>query len=162
MSKSPSLTLSRATIAEAREAGIEDHLALHWEEVEIEHARNPLAINWPAYRDLERQGVLRVYLLRRDARLIGYSVWFVQPPLHHSLTKWAVCDLLYVVPEERGRAGIKLVRDVERLLTDEGVKAINYNVKPANLDSRKPSGRVGLLLAKLGYRLVEEAWAKYI
>lgn len=168
MSKSrPLPTLRRSTLAEARAAGIEDFLALHWEEVESDQAVNPLAINWPAYRDLERSDVLRIFLLRRSDRLIGYSVWFVQPLLHHSLTRWAVCDLLYVDPaERRGRTGVFLIIESMRLLKEDGAKVVNISVKrrrePSDLGYSRGRDTVGKLLSRLGFDLAEEVWVKYI
>lgn len=162
--QSPTLTLDQATIAEARAEGLEDWFALHWEEVENDQAVNPLSINWSAYRDLERTEVLRVYLLRRGKRLIGYSCWFLQPLLHHATTRWAVCDLLYVIPEERkGWAGVFLIRESVRRLKADGARIINVSVKPrSNLDSQRGRGTVGTLLEKLGFSLAEETWVKYL
>lgn len=162
MSKSrTALSLSRATLAEAR-AEAEDLLALHWEEVEDHHAISPLAINWPAYRDLERTGVFRTYLLRRGAQVVGYSCWFLQPLLHHATTRWAVCDLLYVTPGERkGWTGVFLIRESVRLLKADGAKIINVSVKPrSNLATQRGRGTVGSLLEKLGFTLAEEVWVK--
>ncbi len=160
------LTLEWGTLDEARAEGFEDMAALHWEEVEIEHERVPLAPNWKAYRDLERQGVLRSALLRRDGALVGYAAWFVQPPLHHSLTLWAVSDLFYVDPAERGRAGAFLLRRSEQMLRDLGVRVIYYGVKPVkqpgDLGYKRGRDSVGRLLSKLGYAKIEEAWAKFL
>lgn len=162
----PKLTLSWGTIAEARADGFDDMLHLHWEEVENHHEDAPLAINWTAYRNLERAGVLRLLLLRRTGQLVGYSVWFVQPTLHHALSTWAVCDVLYVDPDtRRGRAGVQLIVEGERMLRELGVKAITYTVKPArqrgDLGYKRGRDSVGVLLSKLGYALDEETWAKH-
>jgi hypothetical protein len=159
------LTLRRSTIAEARAAGVEDFLALHWEEVETDQDISPLAINWHAYRDLERSGVLHTYLLRRGDTLIGYSTWFVQPLLHHSLTRWAICDLLYVAPEERkGWTGVFLIRQSIAFLKEAGAKIVNVSVKPRKaegaLDYSRGRDTVGSLLSRLDFTLVEEVWVK--
>jgi hypothetical protein len=161
MSRSRRLTLTPSSISQARADGIEDLLALHWAEVETDQAKNPLAINWAGYRDLEARGVFKPLLLYREGRLIGYTCWFIQPPLHHSLTCWAVCDLLYVPPEERlGMTGVYLIVESERQVRALGARTININVKAARFDTPHPPPTLGPLLARLGYRLTEEAWCK--
>lgn len=154
------LTLAPETIDQLRASGFDDLLVAHYEEVEDPHS--PMAVNWPAYYGLERQGVLQVFALRRDGRLIGYSSWFVQPPLHHRGTLWAVCDAVYVDPDERrGWAGVKLIRGAEQMLREQGAKVVSYNVKP-DLDGKRGRDSVGHLLRRLGYRLAEECWAIYL
>lgn len=160
-----SLTLEPASIDQARAEGFEDLLVAHWEEAETDPS--PMAPNWTGYYGLERAGVLKMLLLRRGGQLIGYSVWFVQKPLHHALTTWAVCDLIYVEPEERkGWTGAFLVRQSERLLRGFGVQVINYNVKPRsspdNLDYKRGRDSVGHLLRRLGYALYEEVWTRHL
>lgn len=160
-----SLTLEPASIDQARAEGFEDLLVAHWEEVETDPS--PMAPNWPGYYALERSGILKMLLLRRGGRLIGYSVWFVQPPLHHRATPWAICDLLYVEPDERkGWTGAFLIRQSERLLRGLGARVIVCNVKPRsrreNLDYQRGRDSVGHLLRRLGYALYEEVWARHL
>ncbi len=160
------LTLEWGTIAEARAAGIEDMLALQWEEIDDERERIPLAIDWPSYFAVERQGFLKVLLLRKDGQLIGYSVWFVRKPLHHRLATWAINDFVYVEPEHRkGRTGVFLIKEGERMLRTLDVQVINYNVKPerekGGLGYQRGRDSVGFLLARLGYAHTESAWTKY-
>lgn len=160
------LSIEWGTLAEARADGFEDLLHLHWEEVESHHEQAPLAINWPAYRDLERAGVLRLLLCRSKGLLVGYSAWFVQPTLHHALSRWAVNDVLYVSPEHRkGRTGVRLIQEGERRLRELGVKAITYTVKPSrnrgDLGYKRGRDSVGKLLSRLGYALDEETWVKH-
>lgn len=161
---SDALTLEPGTIDEGLEAGLDDLIHLNWEEIEIEHERVPLDVNWPEYRKMEKAGVLRPFFMRQGDRLIGYSVFFVTCPLHHGLTKWAINDLIYLAPEHRrGWAGVRLIREPERALRDLGVQVISYQVKTSGrLGSRERRGTVGDLLGKLGYAKIEEAWAKYL
>lgn len=153
-------------IDKARELGFDDLLILNWDEVETDQAAIPFAPNWPAYYALERAGVLRFGALILGRKLIGYSIWFVQPNLHHMNTSWAVNDLLYVEPEHRGPAGLLLIRRAEADLRGQGVKVIAYQVKPrkvrGELDYQRGRDSVGVLLSKLGYTLAEEAWQKIL
>ena len=158
------LSLSWGALAEARAAGVDDMLALHWEEVEGDGS--PLDLNWPALRSLERSGVYRTLLLRQDDKLIGYAAFFVQPPLHHQRTVWAVSDVLYVDPDHRGKAGVFMIKRFPAMLKAIGVKVIYMAVKPAlppaDLRYRRGRDSVGVLLQKLGYGRFEEAWVKHI
>lgn len=163
-SKANELTLAWGSIDEGLVDGLEDLFALHWEEIEIEHAKVPLAVDWSGYRSLERGGSLRAAYLRLAGRLIGYNVFFVQPVLHHKLTTWAVNDVIYIDPAHRkGYAGAKLIRWCEKELAAQGVKVIFYSVKiTGRLGSKHHRGSVGDLLVKLGYAPVEAAFAKYL
>jgi len=149
-------------LEEALAAGLEDLLVLHWEEVAQDHRDAPLAPDWPKYRHLARAGVLTVFGAWRGVRLVGYNVFFVQPTLHHANTLWALNDLLYLEPEERlGSAGIRLVSFAETELAKRGVKKVLYQPNIiAHFGRGKARGTVGDLLAKLGYRHVENVYAK--
>lgn len=158
-----SLTLEPGTIDQARAEGFDDLLALYWEDVELNQDKNPLAINWHAYYGLERLGVLKLFLLRRDGRLIGFTGWFVNTLLRYSKTLWAVSDLLWVEPEERkGSTGIFLITKSEQMLRASGVKAIRYEVKTGDFGSDHGHGSVGYLLRRLGYTPYEEALTRYL
>jgi L-amino acid N-acyltransferase YncA len=150
------------TLAAARAAGIEDLIALNWEEVEDHKAASPLAIDWNAYQQLERQGVLRVGLMRAAGLLVGYNVFFVKPTLHHRQTVWAVNDLVYLDPEaRRGMAGVLLISEAERLLRAEGVRAVFYCSKLGpDLGEKRGRGSVAALLSGLGYNAYETTWLK--
>lgn len=161
---SDALTLKVESLDALRAEGVEDLVATQWEEVEDHHERCPLAIDWPAYYAMERAGIFKALALRRGSRLIGYSSWFIKPLLHHRLTTWAVCDILYVDPTSRGRAGVTLIRGAEPVLRDLGAQVILYTVKPSkgDLDDTRPRDRVGALLRRLGYSLAEESWARWL
>lgn len=158
------LTLEWGSLADAKAAGVDDYLPLHWEE--SEDPTLPLAIDWPALYDLERRGTYRCLLLRRDRRLIGYSAFFLQPVIHHRTTRFAINDLVYVDPAERGAAGLYLLTRGEALLREIGVQIITYSVKPrrdvTDLGYKRGRDSVGALLQKLGYGLDEEVWAKRV
>lgn len=156
---SGALTLKLEPIDALRADGLEDLLTAHFDEVEDLPA--PMAPDWPRYYALERAGVLKVLALRQAEKLIGYSVWFVAPTLHHRSTTWAVCDILYVDPRARGRAGLALIRGAVPVLEGLGARVITYAVKPrkADLDDKQARDRVGHLLHRLGYSLAEESWA---
>lgn len=158
------MTLSFAwiTIAEARAAGLDDMLALHWEEIEDHKDVSPFDPNWPAYVNLERLGQLKVGALRRGGEMIGYNIFFLYPPLHHRSTVWAISDVLYLDPEHRrGWAGVKLIKEAEAGLKAMGARVILYGVKEdRNLSRSRSHDSVGQLLSKLGYASFDRSWSK--
>lgn len=161
------LTLDWATLAEGRAEGLDDLIALNWEEVESANPKMSLHVNWNAMRSLERAGVLKSMILRRDGQFIGYSAYYVQPVLHHASTVWAVADVVYVDPDHRaGWAGVYIIRQGEKMLRDLGVKVLYIAVKQvkqrSDLGYKRGRDSVGLLLQRLGFERFEEAWVKYL
>lgn len=132
---------------------------LNWQEIDPDL---PLDVNWRLYRLLEREGVLHAGYVLEDDTLVGYTVWFVEPPLHSQKKLWATNDEVYLDPERRkGRLGVWLIREAERYLKALGVDRITYWTKPeGRLGSGERHGSVGDLLAALEYVKGEEAWWK--
>lgn len=159
-----SLTFAWETIDQARADGLDDLLALHWEEVALNKDAVPLAIDWPRYRVLEKTGALKALTMRQDGALIGYDVFFVQPTLHYATSTWALNDILYLTPEARkGLAGARMIRTAEQMLRELGVQKVIYHTKlHLNLGRRTDGDTVGRLLAAMGYTHVENVWAKML
>jgi len=153
-----------STLAECRAAGLDDMLALHWEEIEDHRDVSPMAVDWPRYRALEAQGQLKIGALWLGADLIGYNAFFVHAPLHSRNTLWAIGDVLWLDPDHRkGWAGVRLVREAERGLKDMGAKVILYAVKEdADLAGKRQRDIAGKLLARLGYAPFERSWSKVL
>jgi GNAT superfamily N-acetyltransferase len=162
MTRTSAITFAWGTISQARLSGIEDLIALNWEEVEDVKTVSPLAIDWASYRQLENQKVLRVGLMRHAGRLVGYNIFFVKPTLHSRDTIWAVNDLVYLDPEYRlGLNGVRLIVEAEELLRKDGVKVILYGAKPSrDLGETDRRGSVAQLLQKLGYGAFDTSWVK--
>lgn len=154
------LTVDAATLDALRADGFDDLLVENFAETGMHDDVSPLAVNWPAYYGLERSGVLRSFALRRGGRLIGYTLFFLQPTLHSRRTVWAVNDLIWVRPDERrGRAGVTLIRRSEQLLREAGARVILYASKP-DLSNKHGYDSVGRLFAKLGYGPFDHSWSK--
>lgn len=150
------------TIAKALDLGFADMLEANWAEIETDHERVPLAIDWNQYRSLERAGVTRLGLLHHEGRYVGHSVFVVQPTAHHRRSLWAVNDLIWLAPEHRkGRAGVFMIREAERLLRAEGVQKIVYTAK-VPLSADDPRATLSKLLGRMGYSHVEEVWARFL
>jgi GNAT superfamily N-acetyltransferase len=128
-------------------------LEQHWRE--IAHYQDiALDVDREAYETLEHIGCIRCWTARAAGALVGYVVFFVRPNMHYRASKQALQDVLFLLPEyRRGRAGVTLIRVAETRLRDEGVQVVYHHAK-----KRHP--RVGELLGRLGYDLVDEIWAK--
>lgn len=101
-------------------------LKLHWQEIayidEIEP--NP---RLSTYEQLEKTDRLRTYTARRDGKLIGYAVFFLQPHLHFSQTTFAYCDIIFILKQHRG-FGHKFIRWCNDCLKRDGATVILYDV----------------------------------
>lgn len=149
------------TLAEARRDGLDDLVALHWEAIEDFRDVSPLDVDWPQYAALERAGRLKIGGLYAGGRMVGYASFFLHAPLHSRSTLWAINDAIWLDPDHRrGWAGVKLVKACERGLRGMGARIIMYSTKPDDLAGNRARGTAGRLLERLGYGLVDTAWAK--
>lgn len=140
--------------------GFEDLLVSHWEEVALEQSIIPLEVDWPRYITMEKAGTLKVLAMRRGARFVGYNAFFISPSMHYRNTLHAVNDVIYVDPEERrGSAGVRLIREADRLLKGLGVVKVVYHIKLHVLADR---GTIGKVLQHLGYTEFERLYSKVL
>jgi GNAT superfamily N-acetyltransferase len=125
-------------------------LAAHWRE--IAHFQDiPLNVDWETYHRASHDGVLRVITARTEERLAGYAVFFIRSNPHYQDSLQAVQDVMYMMPEHRGRGGA-LINFAEDSLRAEGVQAVYQHVKEAF--------NFGPLLERLGYVPIERVWVK--
>lgn len=124
----------------------------HWREV-AHYPDIPLDPAWNTYRGFEADGQLHCYSARENDELIGYVVFFVRPNHHYQGSLQAWQDVLFMDREHRvGMAGVRLIKYAERRLAAEGVQVVYHHAKRTN--------KVGGLLVRLGYELVDEIYAK--
>lgn len=132
---------------------VEPLLRNHWRE--IAHYQDiSLDPDKEAYAMLENAGALRCYSMRDEAgALVGYVAFFVRMNMHYRSSLQAVQDVLYVDPaHRRTMAGIRLIKFAECSLAAEGVQVVYHHVKCTN--------RVGELLERLGYELIDRVYGK--
>ena len=133
---------------------IQPLLDLHWEEVE-RYEDIKMDVDWPMYRVLQDQGIFRFYTIRVDGLLAGYIGYLVSPSLHYKGNQWALCDLVYVKPEYRGKMfASKLLRYAEKELKEMNVLNIGQGVKIHH--------DYGKILERQGYHLEEKYFSKRI
>ena len=126
-------------------------LQKHWHE--IAHFPDvPLDPDYDAYLRAEQAGKLRVFTARSGLALVGYGVFFIGN-LHYKSTPIATQDILFLSPEHRGIAGVRLIRFCDRMLKADGIRKVYHHVKPAKVDFSR-------VLRHEGYELVDHVWAR--
>ena len=137
-------------------------IALHWDEVERDKNSVALDVDWVSYRRAEKDGQFRAIEMTKKGQLIGYNGFFVHHSWHFKGLMTAICDVVYVTPEARGAAGVKLLKDSEKLIaTLAPMVKIFYHSKPYVHIGAK-SGTLGQLLGHLGYRHDEDVLTKIV
>ena len=155
------LTLEWEPLQRLLDDGVEELLAAHWDEVACDKDEIPLAPDWPRAFHLQRAEVLYTAGLRKDGRLIGYNAFHVTPHIHYRHSLHAVNDVIFLDPDARGAAGIKLVRGVEGMLREMGVAKILYRSKVhVRIGHRR--GTIGDMLARMGYRHDEDVYSRLL
>ena len=154
-----SLVFAWGTLSEALNEGFEDLAAQHWDEVAADKDAIPLDPDYDAYRMMEKKGLFRSILARKDGHLIGYNAFFTAPSPHYRTTMHAVNDVIFVDKDHRGVGGL-LIRDAERrLLGLAPMVKIMYHAKTQVIVGK---GTVGDLLAHMGYTHVEDVYSKIV
>ena len=125
---------------------------IHWEE--LDKGYHPeLDIDFETYSNLEKAKILTVVTARDNSKLIGYSVNLVSPSLHFKKTKQSFADFFFILKDYRkGFVGIKLFKEVEKVLKNKDVERIHMGSR-VNLS-------LSSLFKKLGYTPYEEVYFK--
>jgi hypothetical protein len=136
--------------------GVLPLLAMHWEEVALHKEKVQLDPDLDRYREFERSNALRIFTARDGEILIGYSVFIVQKHLHYNGCLIAANDVLFLHKEYRGgtTAGLRLIKESERMLREDGVMRCIWHIKPKNDWSA--------ILARLGYEQEEIVMGKLL
>lgn len=129
-------------------------LKLHYEEIAWRQDKVPLDVNWSTYQTFDKLSLVLCFTGRVGGKLFAYSAYFLTENPHYQSTKWAKNDVIFVHPEHRGGAGIKLLKYAEEELVALGVSVISYHVKKC-LDW-------GPLAERLGYEAVEMNYLKWV
>jgi GNAT superfamily N-acetyltransferase len=127
-------------------------MVAHWDEIAT-WQDIPLDPDTDAYEALDEAGMLRLYTVRDEHRLVGYAAYTVRTHLHYRQSKQAVQDVIFLLAEYRcGRTGMRLIEHADAQLAAEGVQVVFQHVKTAH--------NFGPLLERLGYEHVENVYAK--
>lgn len=127
----------------------------HWEEIAVNKEKIKLNPDWEAYQELEDHGRLKIFTARSSGKLVGYFVVFINRHIHYKDHIFAVNDIIFLNKDYRkGSAGIKLIKFAESCLKEDGVSVILLNSKV-----HKPFDPI---MERLGFRLTERVYSKYI
>lgn len=122
----------------------------HYEEVA--HFKDiPLEPDAELYQQLEDSGLTRVFTVRKNNILIGYSLFFVRPNPHYKSSHQAVQDVIFIDKEHRG-IGKKFITWCDQQLQSEGVQVVYHHVKTQH--------NFGPVLERDGYELIDLVYGK--
>jgi len=112
----------------------------HREELATDKALMVLKPDVEKYLAVEARGALMMIGAYRGVRLIGYSVNIVTNNLHYADLIMCQNDVLFLTKDERkGSAGLRLIRETERLARERGAQIALWHAKPGtNLDKLMP------------------------
>ena len=130
-------------------------LEKHWEAVALNQGKIKLNPDWERYAELDASNVLRIFTARKDGKLVGYCVVLVSTSLHYKDHKFAINDVVFVLPEYRsGATGYHLIKTVEDHCLEDGVSLLNINTKVhVPFDN---------LMIGMGLDLIERVYSKYL
>ncbi len=107
------------------------------------------------YKILEDTGKIFTLALYDENKIVGYSVTLVFTHMHYSDTIHAQNDLIFVHPDyRRGRHGIKLIAETERIAKERGAKFIIFHGKEGT--------KFCELMPKMGYTVHDIVFTKEI
>lgn len=130
-------------------------LVKHWDELANNKDIRPLNPDYETYLCLSEIGILKVFTVRLEGVLIGYSSWMVTNNLHYKDWKYAVCDVYYLNPDYR-KTGISLdfFFKTEDWLKGLGVKSITVQDKINHSHAK--------FFDRLGFKPIEQNYEKVI
>ena len=125
----------------------------YWRDTEAGKDMPALAMDWPAYCQLERVGALVLLVARKEHHVAGFVQYVVVKHTKHRGIRMAQCDTLAVRVKERGHGiGEKLMRAGEHELRKRGVQQVVHGFRLVY--NKQP------LFPKLGYKPIETLYMK--
>jgi GNAT superfamily N-acetyltransferase len=130
-------------------------LEVHWNELANNKDIRYLDVDYDGYIKLNRIGSWKVFTVRDDDKLIGYSSFLIAHNLHYKDWKFASNDVYYLQKEYRKKGiGYKMFKETERWLKDQGVKSVVVQEKIDHPHS--------VLFDDLGFVLIERNYEKVL
>lgn len=130
-------------------------LLKHWEELANHRDTRPLDPDYQMYLAMNDMEIVRVFTVRSDSKLIGYSIWIVAKHLHYKTWLYAVSDIYWLNPEHR-KTGVAFdfFFKIEDWLKSLGVNSITVQDKLTHKHNS--------FFNRLGYTPIEQLYEKVI
>lgn len=127
----------------------------HWELVALNKGKIKLNPDWHEYAALDAAGILKIFTARDEGKLVGYFVLTVSKSIHYKDHIFAICDVIFVKPENRAnKTGYNLVQYAEKWCKEAGVSLLNINTKVhIPFDT---------LMISMDYENIERIYSKYL
>lgn len=110
--------------------------------------------DYAQYEAFGKSGMLRIFTVREEGALMGYSIFFVRSAPHYKGSIQAAQDILYLDPKLRaGLNGYKFIAWVDDQLRAEGVQVVYQSTTCHGKD-------FGKVLMRLGYEPLENLYAR--
>jgi len=118
------------------------------------YGNEPININWKVYQVLSDGGLLKIYTVRDESKiLVGYAVFVLTPNMRHQHMIQAQQDVLYIAERARkGDLGYRLLKFAAGKLEDAGASVVLFSVN-ASYD-------YSTLLSRLGCTPLERTFIK--
>lgn len=102
---------------------------------------------------LAAKDFISVFTVRDDTVLVGYTIFFVTPSLHHRHVKQALQDILWLSPGHRKRGlGADFLSWVDERLREKGVQVVMQVVRNRAVH--------GTLVEAMGYEPLEWVYVR--
>ena len=100
---------------------------------EVAELQIPQGFNAEFYRHLESRNRLKIYTIRDNGKLIGFSFWVLFYPPHYKTSLTATSDMIFVLQEYRkGLFGYKFLKHSLNEIKKHNPQRILVGVKPNN------------------------------
>ena len=100
---------------------------------EVAELQIPLGFNAEFYWHLESRNRLKIYTIRDNGKLIGFSFWVLFYPPHYKTSLTATSDMIFVLQEYRkGLFGYKFLKHSLNEIKKHNPQRILVGVKPNN------------------------------
>lgn len=130
-------------------------LEADWEEIEHNKELLPLDPDWETYESLEAQGLMQIYTVRDEERLVGYFTVMLFPSLHSKGRILAANDVIYLDAKyRRGLVGYRMFKFVEKCLKEDGHDTFYVTATEEN--------PIDPLMKRLGYKKIETKFEKVL
>lgn len=106
-----------------------------------------------AYLRMENQGIAELWTARHDGKLVGYAMYLVVPHFQYKGKVWAMQDVLYVLPQYRGRTSIRMIVLADEVHKSQGVD-VSYRHVSKWVDYSRTLERLGYTEAERGFMKV--------